>query len=223
MTLKETLNKLEELSDEKTLKYNLKNNVGDNQYGVKLGDLRKVAKKIKTNHNLAIELWATKNYDAQMLSMLIIEPETLTTDKLDAMVRSIKYIRVADWINSYVVKLHPENESLRIKWMQDKNPMAARAGWNLTTQRIVRNPEMIDIPYLLERIENEMPTAPSETQWTMNFSLAEIGIHHPKYRERAISIGEKLGVYRDYPVSKGCTSPFAPIWIKEIVSRKEIQ
>jgi hypothetical protein len=52
----------------------------------------------------------------------------------------------------------------------------------------------------------------------MNFCLAGIGIHFPKHRKRAI--GHKLGIYRDYPVSKGCTSPFAPIWIKEIVSRQ---
>lgn len=38
-----------------------------------------------------------------------------------------------------------------------------------------------------------------EVQWTMNNTLATIGIHHPKHRKRAIAIGEKLGVYRDYP------------------------
>ncbi|MHC4427074.1 MAG: DNA alkylation repair protein, partial [Planctomycetota bacterium] len=48
----------------------------------------------------------------------------------------------------------------------------------------------------------------------------EIGIHFPDHRERAIAIGETLGVYRDYPVSKGCTSPFAPIWINEMVRRQ---
>lgn len=35
-----------------------------------------------------------------------------------------------------------------------------------------------------------------------------------------VKLGEKLGVYRDYPVSKGCTSPFAPVWINEMVSRQ---
>ncbi len=38
--------------------------------------------------------------------------------------------------------------------------------------------------------------------------------------KRALAIGEKLGVYRDYPCSKGCTSPFAPTWINEMVKRK---
>ena len=220
MTFKETLEQLEALGDEKTRAYNTKNGVGQNQYGVKLGELRNVAKKIKTNHELALKLWETENFDAQMLAMLIIKPKELTADELDAMVRSVKYARVADWLNSYVVKFHPDNESLRRKWMTDQDPMASRAGWNLTKQRVVNNPEMVDISALLDRIENEMASAPPEAQWTMNFTLAEIGINHPGHRNRAISIGEKLGLYRDYPVSKGCTSPFAPIWIKEIVSRQ---
>nr|WP_211658720.1 hypothetical protein [Phytoactinopolyspora halophila] len=65
-----------------------------------------------------------------------------------------------------------------------------------------------------------MPDAAPEVQWTMNFSLAGIGIHDPEHRERAIAIGEKLGMYRDYPVPSGCTSPFAPAWIKEMVDRQ---
>ena len=220
MTLKETLEQLKALIDERTRTHNMKKGVGENQYGVKLGDIRKLAKKIKTNHVLALELWKTENFDAQMLAMLIIRPKELTSDELDAMVRSVKYERVADWINSYVVKLHPENETLRQKWMMDENPMAARAGWNLTSQRVIKKPEMVDIPALLDRIENEMSTAAPEAQWTMNFSLVEIGVNHPEHRLRAIEIGEKLGVYSDYPEKKGCTSPFAPIWIKEMVSRQ---
>jgi 3-methyladenine DNA glycosylase AlkD len=54
----------------------------------------------------------------------------------------------------------------------------------------------------------------------MNSCLAAIGIHFAKHRKRAIGIGEKLGVYRDYPVPKGCTSPFAPIWIDYMVRRQ---
>ena len=66
----------------------------------------------------------------------------------------------------------------------------------------------------------EMESAAPEVQWTMNFCLAGIGIHFPLYRSRAIAIGEALGHSRDYPVSKGCTSPFAPIWIDAMVGRK---
>ena len=136
------------------------------------------------------------------------------------MVRSVNFVQVADWLNSYVVKSHPDKESLRQSWMEDNEPWAARAGWSLTSERIAKNPDGLDLPALLDRIESELGNAASEVQWTMNFCLAGIGIHFPKHRKRAIAIGEKLGIYRDYPVSKGCTSPFAPIWINEMVRRQ---
>ena len=72
----------------------------------------------------------------------------------------------------------------------------------------------------MDRLESEMENAAPEVQWTMNSTHAKIGIHFSEHRQRAIAIGEKLGIYRDYPVSKGCTSPFAPIWIKAMVDRQ---
>jgi 3-methyladenine DNA glycosylase AlkD len=129
-------------------------------------------------------------------------------------------VQVADWLSSYVIAQHPDRESLRQKWMAAKHPMLARAGWRLTADRVEDNPEGLDLSALLDRIEAEMGNAAPEVQWTMNSTLAQIGIHFAKHRKRAISIGETLGIYRDYPVSKGCTSPFAPIWINVIASRR---
>ena len=136
------------------------------------------------------------------------------------MVRSVIFAWVADWLHSYVVREHADRETLRNQWMTSDDPMAARAGWQLTAGRVAKSPEGLDLVALLDRIETEMGTAAPEVQWTMNACLAEIGIHFPQHRKRAIAIGEKLGTYRDYPCSKGCTSPFAPIWINAIVSRQ---
>ena len=120
----------------------------------------------------------------------------------------------------YVIKFFPGNESLREEWMNSKDVMSARAGWNLTSGRVVRKPEGLDLPAILDRIESEMADAAPEVQWTMNSTLAQIGINFPEHRPRCLAIGEKLGIYRDFPVSKGCTSPFAPIWINEMVRRQ---
>lgn len=219
-TVKETLAQLKALGDEKVRAHNRKNGAGDNQFGVRMGDIRKLAAKIKTNHAFAIALWGTGNIDARFLAVLLIDPKKLSASELDRMVRSVGFAYVADWLNSYVVRNHPDKETLRQRWMNDADPWAARAGWNLTSERIGKNSEGLDLVALLDRIESEMGDAAPEAQWTMNFCLGGIGIHFPKYRKRAIAIGEKLGIYRDYPVSKGCTSPFAPIWIKEMVSRQ---
>lgn len=230
MTLKETLKQLKSLGNEKVRGQNAKKSVfgqgaGDNQFGVALGDIRALAKKIKTNHELALELWETGNVDAQFLATLLIVPKKLSAKEMDRMVRSIAYVRVADWLLSYVVRQHPDKETLRQKWMTtDVNDAgdrwAARAGWDLTAERVAKSPDGLDVPALLDRIEAELADAEPEVRWTMNNTLANIGIHHAKHRKRAIAIGEKLGIYRDYPVSKGCTSPFAPIWIDAIVSRQ---
>ncbi len=165
-------------------------------------------------------LWGTGNIDARFLAILLINPKTPSADDMDRMVRSVTFVEVADWLNSYVVKNHPDKETLRQAWMATDDPMAARAGWSQTAGRVVKSPEGLDLPALLDRIESEMGRAASEVQWTMNCCLAEIGIHFPDHRKRALAIGETLGIYRDYPVSKGCTSPFAPIWINAMVSRQ---
>ena len=221
MLLKETLQQLESLGNEGMRAYYIKNGAGDNLFGVKLGDLRVLAKKIKTDHALALALWKTGNIDAQFLAALVIKPKSLSADEMDRMVRSLTFSRVADWLISYVVKQHPDKESLRQGWMATKDKWAARAGWTLTADRIEKSPEGLDLPALLDRLESEMGKAAGEIQWTMNFALIAIGVHHSKLRPRAIAIGEKLGIYRDYPCSKGCTSPFAPIAINEMVRRQK--
>jgi len=103
----------------------------------------------------------------------------------------------------------------------DAHVIVASAGWALTSERVVKRPEGIDEPALLDQIEHEMRDAPERLQWAMNQTLAEIGIANPELRDRAIDIGERLEVLKDYPTPPNCTSPFAPIWIAEIVRRNE--
>lgn len=220
MTLPEALKELEALGNPKVRAQNARHGAGDPQFGVSLGDIRTLARKIRTDHALALALWNTGNVDAQFLATLLIEPGKLSAEAMDRMVRSISFVRVADWLNAYVVAKHPDNESFRQGWMDSDNRWSARAGWHLTAERVAKNPGGLDLTALLDRLESHMAGAAPEVQWTMNNTLAAIGIHHPHLRTRAIAIGERLGIYRDYPVSKGCTSPFAPIWIHAMVSRQ---
>jgi 3-methyladenine DNA glycosylase AlkD len=224
-TLEEALRQLEALGNAGVRAQNAKGGpwgrgAGDNQFGVARGDVRKLADQIKTNHDLALALWKTGNVDAQFLATLLVDVKLLSADELDRLVKSVTFAWVADWLHSYVVKGHADKEALRQKWMASGDRWAARAGWQLTAGRVATSPDGLDLAALLDRIEAEMAAAAPEVQWTMNMCLAEIGIHLPKHRKRAVAVGEKLGLYRDYHVSKGCTSPFAPIWIHHMVSRQ---
>ncbi|MBS1724736.1 MAG: DNA alkylation repair protein [Armatimonadetes bacterium] len=220
MTCQEILSRLESLGSERQREINAKNGAPANQFGAKMGDVRTVAKEAKVGHDLAMELWSTGNLEARLVAVLSMKPKQLSEKELEDIVGEITYSWLADWMISYVVKQYPGKESLRAKWMDSNNATVARAGWSLTTERVVKNRDGLDMVGLLERIEREMPGAPGLAQWTMNHCLAEIGIECPELRDRAVGIGEKLGLYRDYPTSKGCTSPFAPIWIREMSARK---
>lgn len=220
MQLEQALEELEALGNEKMRAQNVRHGAGENQFGVRRGEVRKLAKRIKANHELGLALWQTGNIDARFLAILLIKPRQLSTDELDRLVRSLTFVEVADWLISYVVKKHADKEALRQEWMTTDDPMAARAGWSLTAERIAKSPAGLDLAALLKRIETELLAAAPEVQWTMNMALVEAGVHLPEYRERALALGEELGLYRDYPVPKGCTSPFAPAWIHAMLSRK---
>ena len=97
--------------------------------------------------------------------------------------------------------------------------MVASAGWALTSDRVVKKPEGVHQAALLDQIEAEMKNAPARLQWAMNDCLAQIGITNPALRERARDIGVRLEVLKDYPTPPNCTSPFAPLWIDEMVRR----
>jgi 3-methyladenine DNA glycosylase AlkD len=220
MTLSDTLKQLKALGTAKVRAQNAKSGAGNNQFGVSLGDIRVLAKKIRANHELALSLWENGNVDAQFLATLLVQPRKLSAREMDRMLRSTSFVRVADWLIAYVVRQHPDKEALRLEWMAADDRWAARAGWDLTSERVAKSPDGLDVPALLARIESEMADAPPEVQWTMNNTLATIGIHFAKHRKQAIAIGEQIGLYRDWPVSKGCVIPFAPIWINFMVSRK---
>jgi 3-methyladenine DNA glycosylase AlkD len=221
MTVKEILAQLKSLGDDARRAHNTRAGAPDNQFGVKLGDIRTIAKKIKTDHELALKLWDTGNVDAQLLATLIMKPGSLSAGDVDKLTRSTTCAQVAEWLNSYVVAQHPEKEALREKWMKAKDRWALRAGWHLTASRINKGAaDGLDLPALLDRIEQELPKAKPEVQWTMNNTLAAIGIHDPRLRKRAIAIGEQIGLYRDWPVSKGCTPPYVPVWVEFMVKRQ---
>ncbi|MFC8661803.1 DNA alkylation repair protein [Streptomyces sp. NPDC057199] len=206
------------LEDPKTRKVNEKH--GDD-HGVNLSKLRALAKRLKTQQELARHLWATGDTAARLLALLICRPKAFERDELNVMLREARTPKVRDWLVNYVVKKNPHSEELRLTWFADSDPVVASAGWALTTERVAKKPEVLDLSRLLDVIEAEMKDAPERLQWAMNHCLAQIGIEHPEHRTRAIDIGERLEVLKEYPTSPGCTSPFAPIWITEMVRRQQ--
>ncbi|WP_298324361.1 DNA alkylation repair protein [Haloactinopolyspora sp.] len=217
MTPDKVLAELNALAEPKVFAVNQKH--GDD-HAVNLGKLRALAKELKTQHELGRRLWETGDSAARLLAILICRPKAFEAEELDAMLRQARTPKVHDWLVNYVVKKSSHAEGLRLAWLADPDPVVASAGWALTTERVVKNPADLDLAGLLDRIEAEMKDAPDRLQWAMNECLGHIGIEHAEHRARAIDIGERLEVLKDYPTPPNCTSPYAPTWITEMVNRQ---
>lgn len=213
----EVMAELAALEDPKIRAVNARH--GDD-HGVNLSKLRAIAKRLKTQHELARQLWATDDAAARLVALLVCRPRSFDAGELDAMLRQSRAPKVHNWLVNYVVKKSPHAEELRLLWTSDPDPAVASAGWALTTERVVKKPDGLDLPALLDIIEAQMKQAPDRLQWAMNDCLAQIGIEHAAHRGRALAIGKRLGVLKDYPTPPNCTSPYAPIWITEMVRRQ---
>ncbi|MEH2516903.1 3-methyladenine DNA glycosylase AlkD [Bradyrhizobium sp. AZCC 1610] len=216
-TIKDVMRELAALEDPTMREANRRR--GDD-HGVNLTHLRALAKRLKTQHDLALELWATGDTAGRLLATLVCRPKAFSAAELDAMIRDIRSPKLLDWFIVNVVKPSPHAEELRQRWKAGDD-LVGRAGWSLTTERVVKKAAGLDLDALLDQIEKEMKQAPAQKQWAMNHCLAEIGIRHAEHRARAIRIGEQLAVLIDYPASPGCTPPYAPVWIAEMVRRSE--
>ena len=156
---------------------------------------------MRKTERMAIALWDTGNIDAQLLAILLIKPNNLSRDETDRMVRSVNFVQVADWLNSYVVKNHPDKEALRQAWMEDDDSWAARAGWSLTSERIAKSPDGLDLPTLLDRIESEMENAAPKSAMDDEFlsgrnwySLLQASQARHRYRREIGSLSRLSGL-----------------------------
>src|SRR6478609_3285105 len=102
---------LAEIEDPRIREVNEKR--GDD-HGVNLGKLRALAKRLKTQQELARRLWETGDTAARLLAILICRPKAFERDELDVMLRAARVPKVHDWLVNYVVKKNPHCEELRL-------------------------------------------------------------------------------------------------------------
>src|ERR671921_767922 len=111
VTVAELMAELAALEEPKIREVNEKH--GDD-HGVNLGTLRALAKRLKTQQELARRLWATEDTAARLLALLICRPKAFERDELDVMLREARAPKVHDWLVNYVVKKSPHAEALRL-------------------------------------------------------------------------------------------------------------
>lgn len=196
--------------------------------GVKLGDLKKMAKEIKRDHELAVELWKDGGFRPRMLAVLIMDKRLLSQEVLDGLAHDLasnepgEREQIADWLMANQLMKDRKTKALLEEWENEDAPVLRRLFWyHQARLRWTGQTPPDNSVELLDSLEAKMEGAEPEVQWAMNFAAGQIGIHEPEHRSRCLALGERLGLYKDEPVSRGCTPNYLPEFIRIEVAKRE--
>jgi len=179
-----------------------------------------MAKEIKKNHELALELWSTGEFLPRQLAILIMDKKLLTQEVIDQFDKDIKNHssdernQLMDWLMANQLSKDKKTIALMESWENSPSPLQRRIFWYYQARlRWTGKTPPSNTENLLASIEINMAEEKPEVQWAMNFTAGQIGIWQEEHRERCIGIGEKIGLYKGDPVSKGCTPSYLPEFI----------
>ncbi|MES2649262.1 MAG: DNA alkylation repair protein [Bacteroidota bacterium] len=184
-----------------------------------LGDLRTIAKEIKKDHVLAMELWSTGMFLPRQLAILIMDKKLLSRehiDKLDKDIKSHKEVernQLIDWLMANQLSKDKKTIALMESWENSSSSLQRRIFWYYQARLRWMGQTLPNNEELLTKIENKIENEEPEVQWAMNFTAGWIGVYDKIYRDRCIKLGEKTGLYKSKMVSKGCTPDYLPEFI----------
>lgn len=187
----------------------------------KLGDLRKMAKEIKKDHTLAMELWISGGFLPRQLAILIMDNKVITQDLIELLDKDMQThpfnerTQLIDWLMANQLMKDKRTVGLIETWEKSASALQRRVFWYYQGRlRWVGQTPPANTDYLVSSIEAHIANEEPEVQWAMNLTAGWIGIYEEKYRTRCIAIGENTGLFKDEKVSKGCTPNYLPEFIR---------
>lgn len=189
-----------------------------------LTQIRSIATDSGKNQLIADELWTQGGTNARLLALLMFDLKALDQRSIERMIADVEAAelqdqrQLCDWLIANVIMKKTAFKKAALQWRAEQSTIKQRVFWSVQARTIkVENRELN--MHLLEALETHMAGADAMVQEPMNWCAAQIGITDADLRGRCIQLGERLGLYKDYPVSKGCTSPYLPSWIGSIVAK----
>ena len=186
-----------------------------------LGYLRKIAKEIRKDHFLAMELWSTGRFMPRQLAILLMDSKVLSQDLIDTLDMDMQthpvneQTQLMDWLMANQLTKDKKTIALIPSWENSPSFLQRRVFWYYQGRlRWVGQAPPANTDHLLSAIEINIIQENPGVQWAMNFTAGWIGVYEEKYRTRCIEIGEKTGLFKDEVVSKGCTPNYLPEFIR---------
>ena len=145
MNKQQVLAELKKLGNENTKKIFRKHGADGDFYGVKVGDLKKIAKKIKGDQDLALELYASGNLDAMYLAGLVAQGDQMTKAQLRKWASNAPWYMVSEYSVAWVASESKHGWDLGLEWIERKSEHLGSSGWATLTSIISVKPnELID-------------------------------------------------------------------------------
>lgn len=186
MTYNDLMAQLKKLGKATTVKTYRRHGIGENVFGVSFADFGKLRKKIKTDHELALQLWDSGNFDARILAAMIADPDECRVSLLERWLRDTEFHGLVDSVAGLAAR-SPFAIKLMEKWMKFKKEFVRQAGYSALACRLKNGLDVpdADCKRYLETIEQEIHGSTNWARYSMNNTLIAIGVFKPSLTKAA--------------------------------------
>lgn len=226
MTVTEVLAELKSLSSESIRKIFMNHGAPQNIFGVKIGDMKTILKKVKKDQALAMQLYDSGNSDAMYLAGLIADGSKMTRKELQGWVEKATWYMLSEYTVAWVASESKFGHELALEWIESPNENIAVAGWStLAALLSVRPDEEIDkkeVKKFLQRIEKTIHKEKNRVKYVMNTYVICVGGYVPELTKEAMETGKRIGEVNVNMGNTACNVPFSPDYIQKMIDRGNI-
>lgn len=222
MTTEEIMHELQQMGNEQTKKTWLRHGGREPFFGVKIGDMKTIVKRVKKNHELSLSLYDTGNSDAMYLAGLIADEKKISRADLQRWVEQAPWYMVSEYTVPWVASESRYGWELALEWIESDQESIALAGWaTLASLCTIKPDSELDLDHLrqlLDRVAETIKEAPNRVRYNMNSFVIACGISVIPLHEYAFEIAEKIG---EVHVNMGNTACLVPLATSYIVKASE--
>ena len=226
MTKKEILKELEKYGNEQTKKTLIKHGAKEPFFGVKVQDLKQILKKVKKNHNLSLELYATGNSDAMYLACLMADENQITKGQLEDWVDKAYWYYLSEYAVPWIAAETEYGFELGIRWIRSDKERIASAGWaTLAYYAGVNQDKNLDTEAyrkLLDTIEKKIDNTQNRVRFTMNGFVISVGTYIEGLTKKSKEVASRIGKVNVNMGGTACKVPLATDYINKAIEKGRI-
>lgn len=223
MTAAEILNQLKTMGAANIQRIFEQHGVKEPTYGVRIGDLKTIQKKIKKDHELSLELYDTGVSDARYLAGLIADEKKISAKELEHWLATTESSLHIEYTVPWVAAESAHGWGLGLKWIDAADDKTQTAGWSTLSNVVALSADadlnMATLKDLLKRVEKEIVKAGNRVRYVMNGFVISIGCYVQPLTTEAQELGKRLGKITVNMNETACKVPYSPDYIQKVIDR----